>query len=70
MSEKRVPEVSWSTDLSPTTIFTVAASTLSTLTCQYGGGGVYPGWVAGWVPGRAIPGTTHPALQDPDLVIF
>ena len=35
-----------------------------------GRGGVPGVAVAGWVAGRAIPGT-HPAmLQDPDLVIF
>ena len=32
---------------------------------------MYPGWwVAGWVAGVAIPGTTQPAIPGPNISIF
>ena len=69
MSEKWTDKESWSTDLSPTTIFSPGTDRCTAVPCRevpLGEAGVYPGWWgAGWVPGGVIPGTQPDQSQDP-----
>ena len=60
-------QVSWPTDMSPTTIFyPLYCTVLATLYCREGGG-VYPGCGMVGGVGRAIPGT-HP-IPSQDLYL-
>ena len=60
--------------MSPTTMYWLPGTALTSAVAVPGCGGragVYPGWgIAGWVPGRAIPGTNPRPSQDPYLTIF
>ena len=48
--------------MSPTTMFLSAARAPCTTLAVRGAGRVYPGYGIRWVPGGAIPGTTHQAI--------
>ena len=68
--EKCGPKVSWSTDMSPTTSFSLAALPVYPLTGLAVLSLVYPGWgmrVGTW---EGYTGYYPPSSQDPYLVIF
>ena len=74
MSEIYVLKESWSTDMSPTAVFTQPAVRVQHADGaggQLSGRGVYPGWCTGGCLGgvlyRVLPSTL---IQDPYLVIF
>ena len=70
MSEKWTNKESWSTDMSPTTIFSRCSTASHATDVQHGWEGGVPGvWDDGWVGGVLYRYPPQP-LQDPDLVII
>ena len=65
MSENWALEVSWATDLSPTTHLLVPGLASDVRRVAWGGEEVYPGWGYGWVVVGGLYRVPHPAIPVP-----